>query len=152
VKGRLVLLVVGLILAFAPSAGAMPRHVTVKEARRLVLVQIRSWKNGAEHLPGFEIDHESDVHHLGYIFFSIMWQGACIECGSNIGHFAVEQRDADVVDPVLCEEVTNTALRLAQRNLRRAMGLGREAYLRFRSSAKPICGNPIELDDSSSPK
>ncbi len=130
-----------LIMAFCMPAVTQQnesRHVTVYEARQLVLAALHS---KTKHLPEFGLEGGLDSHDPRFYVFEAYWAGA--PNGSMvIGNYAVDASTADVWNaPAACDELSTPALRKLQKQVRLHIGLSRTEYRK----KKRRC--PLELED-----
>jgi hypothetical protein len=122
---------------FARLAHSEPRELTIREAKLLVLAEIKSQHTGAEKYPGFNVDHYPDPSNSRFTVFNVNWKGAA-SGGMTVDNFSVNMRTADIWKATFCQEVRNASVRRAQRELRRKMHLSNVAYRKYRVPG-PFC-------------
>jgi hypothetical protein len=130
-----------LMIAFCIPAvpqQAKSRHVSINEAKRLVLAALPA---RTKHLPKFGLEGGLDSRDPRFYVFTAYWAGA--PNGSMvIGNYAVDVSTADVWNaPAACDELSTPALRKLQEQVRSHMGLSIAEY----RNTKRRC--PLELEN-----
>ncbi len=113
-----------LVTLCIPALGQREQHVSVEEAKRLVLAGLPST---AKYLPKFGLDHFPEQDSSQFYFFTASWDNPA---GSVVyGNYAVDKVTADVWNAaVACEELCTPELRKLQAKVRLRIGLSNAAY------------------------
>jgi hypothetical protein len=131
---------VAVLALLAPSALSEMRMISLEEARKLVWLAL---PQATRKLPGLTlVPDERPAPPCRCRTFDILWSNP--GPGSvHSGFYAVDLRTGEVWTPMLCNRVTNRALKPVQRAIRKRLGV---TELEYRQALKPpprdCCANP----------
>ncbi len=112
-----------------------PTVLSVQDARRLVIAAVRTRKT-----PGLSLEEYTDKSSPQFYFFTAVWDNPYPNGSVVLGNYAVDQVTADVWDAAMaCREISNTAVRKLQREMRSRIGLSHIEYRKKRRSC------PLEM-------
>jgi hypothetical protein len=121
--------------AYDSTKPRLARELTQDEAKALLWSALAT--TGQTHLNKFELDYEQQDSFPRFFLFAGYWDG-----GDNnsvvVGSYLIDRETGDIWSAVDCEEFSSTKILRLKADLRKKIGLPKDAYKKIRIKG-PYC-------------